>query len=211
MPHSDVFGVIHSKLSTLSEQQSSPAAEVTTQVCVPDRKREAEPMHEREERQKKVAKTVAPSLRIDAPHLHSFFDRRAQIVQPTSKFKSSKLSTLNGPPNEPEEFSSLGWIDSTGRRVFFSAGDPDRRDRDRLAESLARALRGAQTDTTLGEKTYQDDIEEQDPLFCPSGEDSDITAEELNQNLFGPDAKSEWFPYPDKAVNPLLGLCASLD
>ncbi|KAJ7755636.1 hypothetical protein DFH07DRAFT_773318 [Mycena maculata] len=71
-----------------------------------------------------------------------------------------------GPLNEPEEFSHLGWTDSTGRRVYFSVGDPDA-DRDPLVESLARALRGAHNDETLAEKEYSQDLEKEDPLFCP--------------------------------------------
>jgi hypothetical protein len=71
----------------------------------------------------------------------------------------------DSPPIEPEEFSRLGWTDSEGRRVFFSAGGADA-DRDFLAESLARALRGAHTEETIAEATYSQDLEEEDPLFC---------------------------------------------
>ncbi|KAJ6578993.1 hypothetical protein B0H10DRAFT_2443555 [Mycena sp. CBHHK59/15] len=105
----------------------------------------------------------------------------------------------SGSPDLPEEFSRLGWTDSTGRRVYFSAGDVDA-DRDPLAESLARALRGVNTETPIEEALYQQEVEEEDPLFCRDMDEPDITAEELNNNLFGPDAKSEWFPYPDKAA-----------
>ncbi|KAJ6632325.1 hypothetical protein B0H10DRAFT_2159621 [Mycena sp. CBHHK59/15] len=80
----------------------------------------------------------------------------------------------DGDDKSPQGFPHLGWTDSAGRRVYFSAGD-DVADRDPLAESLVRALR--------------EDTDE-----------PDITSEELNNNLFGPDAKSEWFPYPDKAA-----------
>ncbi|KAJ7069017.1 hypothetical protein B0H15DRAFT_807270 [Mycena belliarum] len=103
------------------------------------------------------------------------------------------------PPNKSQEFSDLGWTDATGRRVFFSAGDGSA-DQDPLAESLARALRGAGTEETVAEATYRHDTNKEDPLFCPGTEDSDVTAKELNNKLFGPDAKSEWFPYPDKAA-----------
>ncbi|KAJ6614498.1 hypothetical protein B0H10DRAFT_1803312 [Mycena sp. CBHHK59/15] len=85
------------------------------------------------------------------------------------------------------EPSNLGWNDSTGQRVFFTAGSPET---DYLAESLVRALRGVYNDETVGEAEYSNDLEEQDPLFCP----------DLNTRLFGPDSKSDWFPYPDKAT-----------
>ncbi|KAJ7315199.1 hypothetical protein DFH08DRAFT_820801 [Mycena albidolilacea] len=98
---------------------------------------------------------------------------------------------------EPVDFSRFGWTDSSGKRVYFSAGDADA-DRDLLAESLARALRGGHTEQTFGEAEYLEDLDKQDPLFCPEG--AEITAEELNINLFGPDSKSEWFPYPDKGA-----------
>ena len=68
-------------------------------------------------------------------------------------------------PDVPEGFSRLGWTDSTGRRVYFSAGDVDT-DRDSLAESLARALRGKNTETSIEEGLYQQEVEEEDPLFC---------------------------------------------
>ncbi|KAJ6465239.1 hypothetical protein DFH09DRAFT_1112732 [Mycena vulgaris] len=75
-------------------------------------------------------------------------------------------------PDKPQEFSRLGWTDSTGWHVYFSAGDKNA-DPDPLAESLARALRGKDT--------------------------PDLTAQELSNSLFGPETKIEWFPYPDKA------------
>lgn len=73
MPPSDIFGTIHSKLTELSEQQSSPSVKVVAQVRIRDRKREAEPMDDREERKKKIAKIVAPLGRgeaLDLGHLH---------------------------------------------------------------------------------------------------------------------------------------------
>lgn len=32
-------------------------------------------------------------------------------------------------------------------------------------------------------------------------ENPETTAEELQEHLFGPNSKTEWFPYPDKAVS----------
>ncbi|KAF7333096.1 Carbamoyl-phosphate synthase large chain [Mycena venus] len=85
------------------------------------------------------------------------------------------------PPQNNEmatpEHLNLGWTDSTGQRVFFTAGNPET---DPLAESLARALRGVYNDETV--------------------EDEDISAADLNARLFGPNSKSDWFPYPDKAT-----------
>ncbi|KAJ7798132.1 hypothetical protein B0H14DRAFT_3546008 [Mycena olivaceomarginata] len=95
-------------------------------------------------------------------------------------------------PIEPVDFSRFGWTDSSGKRVYFSAGDADA-DRDLLAESLARALRGGHTEQTFGEAEYLEDLDIQDPLFCPEG--ADISAEELNINFFGPDSKSEWVAF----------------
>ncbi|KAJ7017720.1 hypothetical protein C8F04DRAFT_1332361 [Mycena alexandri] len=106
---------------------------------------------------------------------------------------------LEGSPQLNEQIARLGWTDSTGQRVFFSAGDVGA-DRDPLAESLARALRGARMDETIAEATYFQDLEQEDPLFCGGEDNADITAEDLNKDLFGPDSKSEWFPYPDKAA-----------
>lgn len=65
---------------------------------------------------------------------------------------------------EPQDFSHLGWTDSTGRRVFFSAGSEET---DPLAESLARALRGVPNEETIEETTYKEDLDRADPLFCP--------------------------------------------
>jgi hypothetical protein len=64
------------------------------------------------------------------------------------------------------DFSRFGWTDSSGKHVYFSAGDADA-DRDLLAESLARALRGGHTEQTFGEAEYLEDLDIQDPLFCP--------------------------------------------
>jgi hypothetical protein len=41
--------------------------------------------------------------------------------------------------------------------------------------------------------------------------EDEITAEELNSNLFGPDSKSDWFPYPDKAVSRNLEIIYGAD
>lgn len=122
------------------------------------------------------------------------------------------------PVQVPAEFSRLGWTDSAGRRVLFTAGRPET---DPLAESLARALRRATGETLLPEDELPEREDIDDPLYCDGGgpsnivqsflhldsylplDEPDITAEELNTHLFGPDADSDWFPYPDKAV----GLC----
>ncbi|KAJ6458275.1 hypothetical protein C8R45DRAFT_1221656 [Mycena sanguinolenta] len=100
---------------------------------------------------------------------------------------------MNPSPHPSHRF---GLTDLSGNPVYFSPGDADA-DRDLLAESLARALRGAHQEQTFGDAEYLEDIAKQDPLFCPEDE---ITAEELNINLFGPESKREWFPYPDKAA-----------
>ncbi|KAJ6621011.1 hypothetical protein B0H10DRAFT_1945649 [Mycena sp. CBHHK59/15] len=50
--------------------------------------------------------------------------------------------------------------------------------------------------------------EAEDPLFC--GDEPDITAEELNNHLFGLDSKSDWFPYPDKAQQAVLSWAKDL-
>ncbi|KAJ6584295.1 hypothetical protein B0H10DRAFT_1889845 [Mycena sp. CBHHK59/15] len=100
-------------------------------------------------------------------------------------------------PDLPEEFSRLGWTDSTGRRVYFSAGDVDA-DRGPLAESLVRALRGENTETPIEEALHQQEVEEGDPLFCHDMDEPDITAEELNNNLFGLTPKANGSPIPIK-------------
>ncbi|KAJ6501774.1 hypothetical protein DFH09DRAFT_1051553 [Mycena vulgaris] len=100
------------------------------------------------------------------------------------------------PVQVPAEFSRLGWTDSAGRRVLFTAGRPET---DPLAESLARALRRATGETLLPEDELPEREDIDDPLYC-DGDEPDITAEELNTHLFGPDADSDWFPYPDKAM-----------
>jgi hypothetical protein len=69
----------------------------------------------------------------------------------------------NNGMNSPEP-SNLDWSDSAGQRIFFTAGSPET---DYLAESLVRALRGAYNDETVGEAEYSNDLDEQDPLFCP--------------------------------------------
>ncbi|KAJ6568205.1 hypothetical protein B0H10DRAFT_1964985 [Mycena sp. CBHHK59/15] len=69
---------------------------------------------------------------------------------------------------------------------------------DPLAESLAQALRCANGENEMAEDELLEREEAEDPLFC--GDEPDITAEELNNHLFGPDSKSDWFPYPDKAM-----------
>ncbi|KAF8170969.1 hypothetical protein K438DRAFT_1982253 [Mycena galopus ATCC 62051] len=109
--------------------------------------------------------------------------------------------TETDPANSPDsqEFLRHGWLDASGQRVFFSSGDLTANN-DPLAESLARALRGAHAEETLGENIYAHDLEEEDPLFCLGTDEPLMTAETLNNNLFGPNAKSEWFPYPDKAA-----------
>ena len=61
--------------------------------------------------------------------------------------------TSAGDDTTPQEFSHLGWTDSAARRVYFSAGD-DFADRDPLAESLVRALRGENTENTIGDATF---------------------------------------------------------
>ncbi|KAJ7670498.1 hypothetical protein B0H14DRAFT_3102396 [Mycena olivaceomarginata] len=105
----------------------------------------------------------------------------------------------NNGMNSPEP-SNLDWSDSAGQHIFFTAGSPET---DYLAESLVRALRGAYNDETVGEAEYSNDSHEQDPLFCP--DDENISAADLNIRLFGPDSKSDWFPYPDKAcLSPRL-------
>ncbi|KAJ7262385.1 hypothetical protein C8J57DRAFT_1719333 [Mycena rebaudengoi] len=99
--------------------------------------------------------------------------------------------------NSSEPFSRLGWTDSAGRRVFFSSGTSDS---DPLAESLARALRRATGESLPADDELPDLVDDEDPLFCEDDLEDEITAEELNSNLFGPDSKSDWFPYPDKAM-----------
>ncbi|KAF8214703.1 hypothetical protein K438DRAFT_2138088 [Mycena galopus ATCC 62051] len=95
------------------------------------------------------------------------------------------------------EFSRSGWTDATGQRVLFSLGDETK---DPLAESLARALRRANGEafSPFDELPEREDME--DPLFCDDDSEDDITAEELNARLFGPNSTSEWFPYSDKAM-----------
>ncbi|KAJ6573039.1 hypothetical protein DFH09DRAFT_1079194 [Mycena vulgaris] len=82
--------------------------------------------------------------------------------------------------------------------MYFSTGDKNA-DHDPLTESFARTLRGehAHSENSVKESTYLQDLEEEDPLFC-----RDLMAQELSNCLFGPDTKSEWFPYPDKAFSP---------
>ncbi|KAJ7158190.1 ribonuclease H-like domain-containing protein [Mycena crocata] len=87
---------------------------------------------------------------------------------------------LDDLPDLPDatDFSRLGWTDSTGRRVIFSA------------ETAANE-----------ELPEREDVEDSDPLFrSEDSEEPEITAEELNSRLFGPSADSDWFPYPDKAM-----------
>ncbi|KAJ6469227.1 hypothetical protein DFH09DRAFT_1294525 [Mycena vulgaris] len=106
----------------------------------------------------------------------------------------SRADSLQDPP---QEFSRLGWTDAAGKRVIFSLGNEEA---DPLAESLARALRRANGETVepSDEMPEREDIE--DPLFCGVESEADITAEELNERLFGADSASEWFPYLDKAA-----------
>ncbi|KAJ6565600.1 hypothetical protein DFH09DRAFT_1081749 [Mycena vulgaris] len=84
--------------------------------------------------------------------------------------------------------------------MYFSTGDKNA-DHNPLTESFARTLRGehAHSENSVKESTYLQDLEEEDPLFC-----RDLMAQELSNCLFGPDTKSEWFPYPDKAMSSLV-------
>ncbi|KAJ7256585.1 hypothetical protein C8J57DRAFT_1649924 [Mycena rebaudengoi] len=104
-----------------------------------------------------------------------------------------------GAEDPPVDFARRGWTDSTGRQVFFSPGTAET---DPLAESLARTLRCANGEASQLEDELPDleDDTDDDPLFCADDDDTDLTADELNSHLFGPDAKSEWFPYADKAM-----------
>ncbi|KAF8146628.1 hypothetical protein K438DRAFT_1990428 [Mycena galopus ATCC 62051] len=95
------------------------------------------------------------------------------------------------------EFSHSGWTDATGQRVLFSLGDGTK---DPLAESLACVLHctNSKAFSPFDELLERKDME--DLLFCDDDSKDDITAEELNARLFGPNSASKWFPYPDKAV-----------
>ncbi|KAJ6632455.1 hypothetical protein B0H10DRAFT_1770681 [Mycena sp. CBHHK59/15] len=106
------------------------------------------------------------------------------------------LPDSTGTVPDSEAFSRLGWTDASGTRVIFSLGNEEA---DPLAESLARALRRANGETVGAEEEMPEREDVEDPLFCDDSE-ADITAEELNSRLFGADAASEWFPYPDKAM-----------
>ncbi|KAJ6583645.1 hypothetical protein B0H10DRAFT_2198263 [Mycena sp. CBHHK59/15] len=134
------------------------------------------------------------------PHVHSPIEDTTDLsADPFVQFAPDPTNDDELPL--PDEFSRRGWKDSSGRRVFFSAGSEES---DPLAESLARALSGAHNEGTIEQTIYTEETDRQDPLFCLDAPDSDIddgiTAEELNSRLFGPDANSEWFPYPDKAA-----------
>ncbi|KAJ6621770.1 hypothetical protein B0H10DRAFT_1945050 [Mycena sp. CBHHK59/15] len=133
----------------------------------------------------------------DLPNVHSPIEHTTDLsADPFVQFEPDLTSSEHG--ELPEEFSRRGWTDPSGQRIFFSAGSEES---DPLAESLARALRGAHNEETIEQTTYTEDLAREDPLFCPDAPDSDgITAEELNSRLFGPDANSEWFPYLDKAA-----------
>ncbi|KAJ6629052.1 hypothetical protein B0H10DRAFT_2160563 [Mycena sp. CBHHK59/15] len=120
-------------------------------------------------------------------------ERRAEVGR-----KRGESDKMEGKSNQHLMKSRHPTKHSSGRLVFFTAGSEES---DPLTESLARALRGAQNEETIEQATYTEDLDKQDPLYCPDGPDLDgITAEELNSRLFGPDTKSEWFPYPDKAA-----------
>ncbi|KAJ7118420.1 hypothetical protein C8R43DRAFT_1099217 [Mycena crocata] len=149
--------------------------------------------------------TAAPCMHVHSdgetatpcPHVHSPIQNTTDLsADPFVQFVPDPSASQDVPA--PEEFSRFGWTDSSGRRVFFSAGSEES---DPLAESLARALRGTQDKDSIEVNVYTEDLAREDPLFCDDDTDTDgITAEELNSRLFGPDASSEWFPYPDKAA-----------
>lgn len=103
-----------------------------------------------------------------------------------------------------------GWSDQSGSRVFFGAGSLKD---DPLTNSFLKAMRQAEDGGD-----FYDDNKEDDPFHLLDGmaisispyfmlyhlyadpQESEISAQDLRNHLFGTTSKPEWFPYPDKAV-----------
>ncbi|KAJ7476792.1 hypothetical protein FB451DRAFT_1461207 [Mycena latifolia] len=156
------------------------------------------------------------------PHqqpIHSMTDLSADPMVEFMSDAPERVANESNPQNEPPEFSRLGWTDSTWTLLGGVCIFPQAMRVQIMILSLNHLpvpfgvlppktlLRRRHIYKIYGKKIHYsakasllEVINYYYLRFFEDEDESDITAAELNNNLFGPDAKSEWFPYPDKAA-----------